>query len=71
MKVSIQQQHNNMSTFQRNGMNENKSSDIRQNNRQINNNNYSNYDLSYCNSTHEEKYKIFNTINMEIKYFKK
>ena len=27
-------------------MNENKSSDIRQNNRQINNNNYSNYDLS-------------------------
>jgi hypothetical protein len=26
MKVSIQQQHNNMSTFQRNGINENKSS---------------------------------------------
>jgi hypothetical protein len=46
MKVSIQQQHNNMSTFQSNGMNENKSSDICQNNRQINNN-YSNYDLSY------------------------
>jgi hypothetical protein len=26
MKVSIQQQHHNMSTFQRNGINENKSS---------------------------------------------
>jgi hypothetical protein len=28
MKVSIQQQHDTMSTFQRNGINENKSSSI-------------------------------------------